>query len=150
MIKILAKKTYLAALENSEGIEAYKNVFAEVDGAQKDIAEDGNLSCSLFVSATLLRFKLISEMHITVPGLIADLKRHGWYETPALNPGAVLVWEEKNESGLAQACHRHAGFYLGDGIAISNNSGMKKTHRHPVEKDNRKVEMILWHDFLNE
>lgn len=151
-MKILNKKNYLNALPTFEGSKSFRNVYAEINDEIKDLTEDGNLSCSFFVSAYLLRFtsvslnfKLINEIHLMVPSTIKDLISCGWYEIKDLKPGAIIYWGISSETN-----HTHIGFYLGNNQAISNNSKDKIVTIHPISSTSgRNVEKIYWHDFLN-
>jgi hypothetical protein len=140
-IKPLPFDTYLAVINNSEGSFLFKNLFAEVDGVKKDITEDGWLSCAFYVSSVLYLFKYIKEIHGTVSGTVKDLKESGWEEINEPVAGSIIVWGPSETS----KGHSHIGFYLGDELAMSNDSWKK----HPLKFDwqfegKRKVEMILW------
>lgn len=150
-MKILNKKNYLDTLPTFEGSKSFRSVYAEIDGEIKDMTENGNLSCSFFVSAYLLRFtsvglnfKLINEIHLTVPGIVKDLKTCGWYETNEMKSGAIIYWGTSPETN-----HTHIGFYLGNDQAISNNSKDRIVTIHSISSNGRNVEKIYWHDFLN-
>jgi hypothetical protein len=92
------------------------------------------------VSAILKIFSLIGELHATVTGTVADLKRHGWKPIKKPREGAIIVWAAKKfKSGEP---HRHIGFYLGDGKTVSNSSKNRSPKIH--EWDYRPVEEILW------
>lgn len=142
-MKLLLKDNYLSALNLSEGIKTFKNVYAEVDGSKKDIVEDGNLSCAEFVCFLLLPFKLITDMHATVSGTVKDLVKNDWLEISELKEGAILVWDKDEKNP-----HSHIGFYLGNEKAISNSSEKKESTIHDFKHNGRKVSKILWHDFL--
>ena len=118
MIKLLTFASYLATIKNAAGAKIYRNSYALVDGRRRDLAQNGRLSCGLFVSSVLLHFRLIKEPHLTVNGTIKDLKNSGWKKTRRPKPGCVLVWEADEES----LGHEHVGFYLGQNKAISNSS----------------------------
>lgn len=146
-VKPMLNETYLAAVKNSVGSNMFRNLYAKVDGEEKDITENGNLSCAFFVSAILVIFKLISEVHATVNGTLRDLKILGWTEINEPRVGAILVWAQK-DFGIGGK-HRHIGFYIGDGKAVSNNSEKGCPVEHDwSEYDNRKIETILWHPIL--
>jgi len=76
-VDLILVKTYLAAIENSVGSKMFRNLYAKVNGKNKDITENGNLSCALYVSSLLYLFKLIKDIHATVSGTLGDLKRSG-------------------------------------------------------------------------
>ncbi len=149
-IEILNKKNYLENLASYEGSQSFRHVYAKLNGEEKDLTEDGNLSCAFFVSCYLLRFtskslnfKLLDEIHLTVPSTVRDLKNCGWYEIKELKPGAITIWSKSERTE-----HPHIGFYLGDDKFISNND-VKKEIIISDEKE-RVIDFILWHDFLND
>ena len=137
--------TYMAVIENSQGSYLFKNLYADVDGVKKDILKDGWLSCAFYVSSILTLFKYIKEIHTTVSSTVRDLKESGWEEIDEPVPGSVIVWKP----GQGTNGHAHIGFYVGDGLAISNDSNKK----HPWKWDwkfegKRDVEKILWNPEL--
>ncbi len=153
-LKILDKLNYLAAIRNSEGSRIFKNLWAEVDGVKRDILEDGDLSCAQFVSGILYLYKLINDRHATVDGTVRDLENYGWYEITNPKEGCVIVWEgitypDGNE-------HKHIGFYLDNGQAISNSPEDKSpkihnwTYGNGNDEKYRKVSMLLWHKDLDQ
>ena len=88
-----------------------------MDGEEKDILEDGNLSCAFYVSGILAIFGLVDRLHTTVIGTVTALERAGWQKTDNLKPGCVIVWDKPEDNSHE---HKHIGFYLGDDKAISN------------------------------
>lgn len=148
-IELVLNETYLVAIKNSVGTKIFRNLFARVGRKTKDITENGNLSCAFYVSSILYLFKLIKEIHATVNGTVRDLKESGWVEIKKPKNGCVLVWEEKKfKNGNS---HKHIGFYIGNQIAISNNSklGYPTVHRWTTY-DNRKIETILGTPILSD
>lgn len=116
---------------------------------ERDILENGKLSCAAFVSSVLYLNRLIKGVHATVDSTLRDLFEFGWVETDEMMPGSVLVWEKK-DFGSGEM-HGHVGFYVGDNMAISNgsfNSGIPIKH-HYTYKDTRKIDKILWHPELD-
>lgn len=148
MYKILTKDNYLQMIKNSVGTSLFKNFYAEVDGVKKDIAENGNLSCALYVSNILLINKLIGEGHANVKSTIVDMKKSGWQEISELKLGAVLYWEAVDFG--ATGMHEHIGFYIGNNTAVSNNSntGSISVHSHDFD-GTRKIKNIFWHEKLD-
>lgn len=119
--------SYIAVIKNSVGANTWRNFYARVDGKVLDVMRDGDLSCAFFVSSTLALFGLIGKTHTTVIGTIPDMERSGWQRIKEPKAGSILVWEPvKDDRG---EMHKHIGFYVGDGKAISNGS---KT-RTPIE-----------------
>jgi hypothetical protein len=162
MIELLFKKNYLAMIENSVKGEnwMFRNFYIRQDGVEKDVLENGGLSCSTFVSSLLylqnssLEFlkksRWIQFTHANVSSTIKDMLASGWYEIKDLRPGAVLVWEQKNGNDDNMP-HEHNGFCVSETEAISNDSkGTGFPWRHHVTyNDTRKVEKILWHPELD-
>lgn len=151
-LKILLYDSYIQTVKNSIGSNLFRNLYAKIDERKKDILENGNLSCAVFVSSVLYLFKLASDLHSTVTGTVVDLKKSGWIEIKKPQPGAILVWEIKK---FKNGQHKHIGFYVGNGKAISN----RREKRHPVvhhwtfgakkSQPVRKVEQIFWNTKLN-
>ncbi len=144
--------TYLTTIRGSLGTRMFQHLFATVDGAVKDIARNGTLSCALFVSSLLHRFQLLAEPHATVSGTLKDLRRSGWRRIRTPRPGCVIHW-----SGITYAdgsVHEHLGFYLGNQQAVSNSSVQRVPVRHHWTYGNRKgkparpVRALYWHPRL--
>ena len=157
-IHIKKLKSLLAIVENSvRGGDNYlfRNIYADVDGVEKDILEDGALSCAVFASAVLLNLELIKRPHTTVSGTIKDMLENGWREIAQPRPGTVILWEKiMFEDGNE---HPHIGFCISDGEAISNSFTDKCPRRHHVTygvnqdgTPTRKIEKIYWHPELND
>ena len=147
-ITLVFFKTYLAVIKNSIGTNMFRTFYARKGSETTDVLEKGNLSCAFYVSSLLLLFKLVKSPHLTVSGLVQDLKTCGWKATKKPNVGDILVWERVALKGGES--HKHVGFYIGNGKAISNN--YKKGH--PVVHSwnfngKRKVESIFSHKKLH-
>jgi hypothetical protein len=147
IVRIKKLKSLLAIVENSvKGGDNYlfRNLYADGDGKEIDILENGSNSCAAFVSWILLALELIEKPHATVTSAEKDLLNSGWKEISELKKGAILVWEQQNG-------HRHIGFYVGDNKAISNDSqGSGFPWLHDVTyNSSRKIEKILWHSDLD-
>lgn len=132
--------TYMAVIRNSPGTEMFKNVYAEVNGEYKDITDNGDLSCAFFVSSVLVIFGLIGEIHMTVRSTIREMKRSGWIDTNDPKEGDVVIWGEEFSN---QEKHMHIGFFLNEERAISNSKNKKHPIEHPLELNDRKVEMFM-------
>ncbi len=127
----------------------FRNFFVEEDEKEKDVLENGGLSCAVFVSSVLYLNKLIQDIHATVGSVTKDMLASGWYEVEDLKPGAVLVWENKLGKNDGKM-HGHNGFYIGNDTAVSNDSkgtGIPGKH-HYTYNDTRKIEKIYWHPSL--
>ncbi len=152
-IQPLTKDTYLSAIRNSIGANTYRNAFALVDGAKKDIAQDGEYSCAFFASSLLTTFGFIKSLHLTVSGTVRDLEQSGWTTVTEPKPGAVLIWESKIDN--QGESHKHIGFYVGEHQAISNSSELKTPQQHhwTYGEENgtitRRIEAIYWHSSLD-
>lgn len=139
----LNAQTYLAVINNSVGSKSFRNVYASINGRKTDITRNGELSCSFFASSVLTLFKFIKEIHVTVDSTVRDLERSGWKEIAEPRIGCVLVWEKGTTE--ARGGHKHIGFYIGNGKAVSNSTSRGYPIVHDWNKK-RKTERILWHD----
>ena len=136
-IKILTLKTFLTVVKKSAGTEMFRQIFAEVDGHEVDITENGNLSCAFYVSGLLAMFGLIDKIHATVSGTRKAMEAAGWVETTEMTPGAVLVWGKPQDGSHD---HQHIGFYLGENQAISNISRLGQPGFHHFTFGGEKVD----------
>lgn len=167
-MKPLLLKTLLARLEKAPGIGIWKNFFVfKEDGQEVDITQDGGVSCATFVGGMLISLAdgLLKTPHAGVDGLEKDLINCGWHkidftegeELKALegHEGAIIMWgPRKGRDGIL---HRHPGFYLGNEMAISNDSrgtGVPHKHHYKYELEGpeygpRPIESIYWHERLD-
>ncbi len=152
-IKILLSDNYTTTIRNSVGSKLFKNLWAEVDGEKKDILVDGDLSCAQFVSGILYLFKLITDRHATVDGTVKDLEQSNWTKITSPKKGCILVWENILYPDGQE--HKHIGFYIGDGLAISNSPADKSPQTHhwtygeKTEKSYRKITAMYWNNLIN-
>ena len=151
-VKLLFKKNYLAMIRNAAKGEnhMFRNVYALVDGVERDILEDGNLSCAAFVSGVLTLNGLIDRPHAAVGGTIKAMEQAGWVTTDEPRDGAVLSWESITYDD--KRTHGHLGFYIGNNRAISNASnasGIPREH-HWTYEEKRKIQYIWWHPRLDD
>src|SRR3989344_7760457 len=96
-IRIKKLKSLLAIVENSAKGDNYlfRNLYADENGKEIDIFENGHNSCGAHVSWTLLALELIKHPHASSWGTLKDLFESGWYEINELKPGVVLIWEAR-------------------------------------------------------
>jgi hypothetical protein len=126
----------------------FRHLYATVDGKKRDIAKGGVLSCGLFVSRLLVMFGLVKEAHATVDGTLKDMEVTGWKRIRSPRIGAVVVWEPVGS-------HRHIGFVVGQGKAVSNSTTARVPVAHPLTRPahaagtTRRVESIWWHSRLS-
>jgi hypothetical protein len=153
MLKILKRKNLITFIENSiKGGDNYlfRNLYViDGNGTERDILENGSNSCAIFVSWILLPLKLIKSGHAVVESVERDLIESRWIEIKYPKEGAVLIWEKMLANDNKE--HRHIGFYVGDNMAISNDSrgsGFPQKH-HYTYNETRKIEKILWHKDLD-
>ena len=143
-MKHLIWKTYLKTIENSVGSKEYRNFYVEIDGKEKDVLEDGLVSCAYYVSHLLYRFNLIQSPHATVKSTVLDLEQFSWEEVDLENKevGDILVWEEKQQANGKS--HKHIGFYVGKDTAISHTDTEKAPTKHSDDYNGeRKIEKVL-------
>jgi hypothetical protein len=141
------KDTYLQMIQNSVGSKLFRNLYAEVDGQKKDILDDGNISCTFFVSSVLWHFKLLTEgPHANTPGFIRDLQKSGWSKTDTPKRGDLIKWESMMQKSGE---HPHWGFYLDEHTAISHVDSERTPTQHSIDFGGaRKIEEIYTHPFL--
>jgi hypothetical protein len=136
--KLLITENYLLFAKASAGSKMFRTVYYEIGRKKIDVLRDGDLSCAVFVSAILKLFNLIDDVHTTVNHTVRSLKLRGWKPIKKPVPGAIIVWAPKTSKKSGET-HRHIGFYLGNGKAVSNNSKKRSPAIHawtfrPVEE----------------
>ncbi|MBI2063083.1 MAG: hypothetical protein HYT61_02475 [Candidatus Yanofskybacteria bacterium] len=150
--KIVLFDSYIKTVKNSIGSNLFRNFYCKIGSKTVDVLEDGNLSCAKFVSSILYLFKLISDMHTTVSGTVADLQKSGWIQTAKPRVGTVIVWEAKKVKN--GNFHKHIGFYIGNKRVISSSYEKHQpivhhwTYGTKNSKPVRKVEQIFWNKSL--
>lgn len=144
----------MAVIQGAPGSKMFGRAYALVDGKKKEVTEKGNLSCALFPSFVLKYFNLIKKGHYTVTGLVRDLEESGWKKIKKPKLGCILVWgvqdDKKNKNYTFG--HKHIGFYVGNGKAVSNMSSKGCPGKHHWTfgtrnmKPVRKVEAMYWNE----
>lgn len=141
-------------IKNSVGSKLFRNLYFDVDGRSEDILKNGDISCSRFVSVILHSFYLLDQSHATVSGLITDMEKSEWKKIDKPRIGAVLIWEARKQN--RGTVHRHPGFYVDNGKAISHRDIGRVPTEHDWEykgeigiNSGRKVEAIYWHKKLD-
>ena len=158
-LRIKKLRALLAIVENSAKGDNYlfRNLYADENGKEVDILENGQNSCCAHVTWILLVLELIKHPHSTVFSTEKDLLGSGWFEVKDLRPGSVIIWKPTRAEahglfGNRNAELRHIGFCVSETEAISNDS--KKTgfpiRHHITYNSTRKIEKIYWHDELND
>ncbi len=154
-VKLLKLENYLHSVKNSVDSKQFQILKALVDGKEKNLVKNGDLSCAYFVSAILLLENLIKERHATVNGTIRDMRDFGWKKISKPKIGCVLIWE-KMEQGQ-NGSHEHIGFYIGEEKAVSNSSRFRVPKKHhwtfgldQNNKPKRKIISMYWHPKLTE
>jgi len=144
--------TYLAILRQSPGSHLFRALYVTLpDGRRRNVLRSGRLSCAFFVSAVLTLCGLMDCPHATVDKVERLMRRRGWRRVRRLRPGCVLIWEAKTDR---TGEHRHIGFYLGGGRALSNDSRRRSPTRHHLTfgqrsgRPKRRIEAIYWHQAL--
>ena len=144
-MKFLTYKNYLTVIKNSANSKMFRHIYISENDEEKDILEEGQLSCAYYVSCILKLFNLINQEispHAVVGGLVKNILNNGWKETKELKIGNILLWEEK--SG-----HQHLGFYLGKNKAISHCHEKKTpTIHHYTYNNERKIIKIFTHKIV--
>ena len=136
IVRIKKLKSLLAIIKNSVKNDSYmfRNLYADKDGEEVDILENGIVSCAAFVSAVLLNLELIKKPHATVSGMEKDLIESGWHEIHENKPGAVVIWEKVMFDDKKE--HRHLGFCTSADEAISNSTSEGFPRRHHITYNN--------------
>jgi len=144
----MPKETLLAAIKHSIGSTMFRNLYARVGGVKQDLLRDGDLSCAFYASSLLALTGLIESPHATVDSTLRDMKRSGWFPLTRPRVGCVIVWGERHFTDGNES-HKHIGFYLGNGVAVSNSDKKRAIAKHPYRSHNRRpVVELLWHPTL--
>ncbi len=150
-MEILKKETYLKMIENSIENKLFNSIIIkEEDGSIKDLLNDGEYSCALFVSGILLLHSLVLKTRSTVNNLEKDLLESSLFqevEDKTIQPGDILIWESVTYEDGSQ--NRHIGFAISKEDAVSTNYIKKCVVKHPIHKEVentgeiRKIEKVL-------
>jgi hypothetical protein len=151
-MEILKKETYLKMIENSINARMFNSILIkEESGVSRDLLNDGEYSCALFVSSVLFLNNLIQKTRSTVNNLEKDLLEHPSFihlENGAdIEPGDILFWESVTYED--DSANRHVGFAVSNSEAISTSYMAKCVIKHPITKEiensgeMRKVENIF-------
>lgn len=137
--------SYLQLIHNSLGSNMFRNLYVHTsERGDFDALDDGNNSCAFYVSSILVLFKKLGDIHGTIEGTLKDLQASGWVEVARPQPGDVLVWEARKFDNDAKK-HKHIGFSIGNGQAVS----MSWSEKVPIEHgenfgpDKRKIIQIF-------
>lgn len=146
-------ENYIMFIRSSINSEIFQKFYCSVNGKKTEVLDNGRLSCAVFVTFILKLFSLVSDIQITVHRAMDDMIKSGWHEIREPRVGAVIVWAEKQsekdaESDIQASVHKHIGFYIGNGQAVSNSSLAQSPALHAW--DFRPVHSILWHDKLED
>lgn len=144
-ITLLIKDSYLAVIKNSPGSDIFKNFYIKINGKKKDALENGRYSCAFYVSNILVIFGLIEKGHCTVSSTLKDMENSGWYKINPPKIGCVILWKlfDMGDGDL----HKHLGFYLDKGLAISTDSKTGQPTQHKLNY--RPLESFYWHKDLD-
>lgn len=155
-MEILKKKSYIKMIENSIGNKLFNSIIIkEEDGTIRDLLNDGEYSCALFVSSILFLHSLTHKSRSTVMNLEKDLLENSLFTIVSENtiePGDVIIWESVTYEDGSQ--NRHIGFAISDTEAISTSYIEKCVVRHPINKEIensgeiRKMEKIFRPSFM--
>ncbi|MGH7157387.1 MAG: hypothetical protein ACREGG_04745 [Candidatus Saccharimonadales bacterium] len=135
-------KSYLKLIQNAVGSNMFRNFYVQApDRGEFDAFADGEYSCAFFVSAVLVIFKKMDNIHGTVQNLTEALKKSGWQEVGEAQPGDVVVWEPMM---FKEGPVSHAGFAIGNGRAVSTSWKKKQVTEHDLYfgEDHRQIDKI--------
>jgi hypothetical protein len=116
-------KTYLQTIKNSIGTTMFQEFYVD----DKDILNQWSVACAYYVSNILKQFNLTPVWRANVPRVVEDLKEKWWTEiaidthADKIPAWSVLVWESSH-GDTYNKMHHHIGFYIGNELAVSNNS----------------------------
>lgn len=143
-------KSYIQVIKNSIGSKMFRNLYVRSPEKNEfDAMGDGANSCAFYVSSVLLLFGKASAVHGTIERTLEDMTQSGWAKVNTPKIGDVLLWESKD---FKDGPHRHIGFYIGGGKAVSNSSTQKAPAMHDKHfgQEKRKIEasyrMYHWDD----
>lgn len=144
--------SYLAFTNNSISSHSWSQYYADINGVKTEIVHDGDRACAYFVSSILRIFNLIELVHMTVPSVIADMKKSDWYQIESARVGAVIVYDSikiKNKS------FPHIGICVSDNKVVSNSDKTGTPIEHDLAMTNpdgseRTVTGYYWHDQLEQ
>ncbi len=150
-MKILKKESYIKMIENSIGNKLFNSlIIREEDGTIRDLLNDGEYSCALFVSSILFLHSLTSRSRSTVNNLEKDLSENPLFtiiNNNTIESGDVIIWESVTYEDGSQ--NRHVGFAISNTEAISTSYIEKCVVQHPINKEIensgeiRKIEKIF-------
>ncbi len=148
--------SYIATIKNSVGSQLFRNLYYRVHNEVRDVLDDGDLACAIYVSSLLYLFDLISERHTTVRSTVTDMLSAGWYEVPAPRVGAIIHWGFKKQDDGTQGKHHHLGFYINPETAVSNSSETRMIAAHhptygtlDTGEPRRDILTYYWHERLD-
>lgn len=151
--KINLFESYISMIKGSVGTNMFRHLYLKVDGKNVDILENGNVSCSSYMSNLLYLWGLIKDSHAKTEHTIKDMEESGWYKIKTPKVGCVIQWE----NAFAKRMYPHIGFYIGDDKAVSTDSektGHPVIHHYTYGKINgkpkRKIIAFYWHKALGE
>jgi len=145
VVKILASKNIVSLAKRSLGSPIFQNLYATVDGKEKDILRGGRFSCAFFISTILRQLDLIKEGHAGVAGLKKDIIESDWQKIDKPILGSVVFYDPDSSSKdeLYPEGHPHVGVYIGNDTVISNSTEEKAPAKHHwTYEDTRKVTAI--------
>lgn len=144
-------KSYITTIRNSVGTRTFRQLYLYDKDADRvvEVLQNGNLACAYFVSSILHHFGLLGGFLVNVDETVVAMKLQGWQTVEKPVPGSVIVWDKKcfKKSGK---CHKHIGFFIKPGRAVSNSSGRKYPAIHGLRPDGRKIVEILFYPPLYE
>ena len=134
-LEILQKETLLKAIENSVGSRQYNSLFVRFKDIEKikDILDNGEYSCAVFVSSLLFLARVIDKQRATVESLkkFCDTDKNWKQINPdKVEAGDIIFWEKRKHEDETE--HSHVGFALSNTEAVSTSYKEKKVVRHSI------------------
>ncbi len=138
-------------IENSIGNKLFNSIIVkEEDGTIRDLLNDGEYSCALFVSSILFLHSFTHKSRSTVMNLEKDLLENSLFKIipeNSIEQGDVIIWESVTYEDGSQ--NRHIGFAISDSEAISTSYIEKCVVKHSINKkiensgEIRKIEKVF-------
>lgn len=142
----LTRKNLIRMVEASIGTELFRNTYVldKRTGKTIDTTQDGDQSCSYYVSGILTLLMLIDHPHSIVPTTIKKMEEAGWYKIDQPKPGAIVHWP------VGRTGHEHLGFYLSENTYVSNSYKSRSPKQHVADWRSSKPDAYYWHPKLDD
>lgn len=133
-------KNLLVAIEASVDTNLFRHLYVTDEaGKERDVLEDGVLSCAYFTTSLLTLAGRIDRPHATVATTVKLFEETPeWQITADPQPGDVVYWPAGTHG------HTHLGFYVGDGEAVSTSASLGVPIRHRLQMSDERKPKAFW------